>query len=164
MMAPQEAADLGRDELNAEPASAERASSVRSMLFSLTMRAHGQQQNDRQRHAQHPKQYSSAHDESPNVVRSLSGSTPMLRCLNFAKTRAAGQGRVAVKRCKGFLTRAIGRCKQQHEFFDRLLIRARSTDLQLLHASGRATVKSRAHDQPEDMWTPCHLRYVESVW
>jgi hypothetical protein len=60
MMDGQDAADFAVS----DPASIETAVPaiiVSATLFSLTMRTHRQQQNDRERNAQHPKQYSATH-------------------------------------------------------------------------------------------------------
>ncbi len=63
-IAPHDAADFGEG-LRSTPTSAVRGSKVRSMVFTpLMVRTHGEQQNDRQRHTQHPEKYSASHDFS----------------------------------------------------------------------------------------------------
>src|ERR1019366_3201175 len=60
IMAPHEAADRPCATWPA-PRSSARVGRMDSIRFSLTMRTHRQEQNDRQRDAQHPKQNSTAH-------------------------------------------------------------------------------------------------------
>jgi hypothetical protein len=56
----QEAADFAVD-APASIATALPAIVVSATIFPLAMRTHRQQQNDRERNAQHPKQYSATH-------------------------------------------------------------------------------------------------------
>jgi hypothetical protein len=70
MMDGHEAADLaaGDPEPSAMPAP---GMIISSMMLSLIVRTHRQQENDRKRNAQHPKQYSATHGK-PLVCRFLS--------------------------------------------------------------------------------------------
>jgi hypothetical protein len=56
MIAPQDAAAFGRDALKASPVSSDCNTKVLSMTrLRLSVRAHGKQQNHRQRHTKHPQ-------------------------------------------------------------------------------------------------------------